>query len=405
MLLLSQGGYSHRNLNPLISVMSDTHGYGHIALVDDGLQQLPLTSNMLIVHLVCICLGIPLNVFVGLVIIRNRRLHNPRNTFWLGSILCHLTALLFALLECLVSRSPSSVPCFMYSTMIGTSYTVLLINSLLATLDRWAAISHPLWHRKHVTVIGVILVQLASAITVTFLLTLPFWSRLLPLRCGVHQTVITWITSCYLLLAVLGLIAQTIVYLKARKYLVHYNVARCIVVYSKTAASEDELDAKAASLVIAHPRRSHFFVHGRDKTISKLELEATITLVVGVMSLCLFTIPFALVFITARIRPSPSIMSIIPYARQLALVHVLYNPLMYVIRSREFKWVLNQMLPFQSTSNCFLKCTNPQSTAASTSFEHLRAALRCCSPIQLIIGAKIQSSTDKTCRQQYAGQQ
>jgi hypothetical protein len=337
--------YSHRNLNPLISVMSDTHGYGHIALVDDGLQQLPLTSNMLIVHLVCICLGIPLNVFVGLVIIRNRRLHNPRNIFWLGSILCHLTALLFALLECLVSRSPSSVPCFMYSTMIGTSYTVLLINSLLATLDRWAAISHPLWHRKHVTVTGVILVQLGSAITVIFLLTLPFWSRLLPLRCGVHQTVITWITSCYLLLAVLGLIAQTIVYLKARKYLVHYNAARYIVVNSKTAASEDELDVKAASLVIAHPRRSHFFVHCHDKTISKLELEATIMLVVGVKSLCLFTIPFALVFITARIWPSPSIMPIIPYARQLALVHALYNPLMYVIRSREFKWALNQMLP------------------------------------------------------------
>ena len=335
-----------------ISVMSDTHVYGHIALVDDGLQQLPLTSNMLIVHLVCICLGVPLNVFVGWVIIRNRRLHNPRNTFWLGSILCHLTALLFALLECLVSRSPSSVPCFMYSTMIGTSYTMLLINSLLATLDRWAAISHPLWHRKHVTVIGVILVQLASAISVTFLLTLPFWTRLLPLRCGVHQTVITWITCCYLLLAVLGLIAQTIVYLKARKYLVHYNSARYIVVYSKTAASQDELHQdstagrnKAASLVIAHPRTSHFFVHCRDKTISKLELEATITLVVGVMSLCLFTIPFALVFITARIWPSPSVMSIIPYARQLALVHALYNPLMYVIRSREFKWALNQMLP------------------------------------------------------------
>lgn len=46
------------------------------------------------IHLACAGIGSPLNVMVANVIIRQRRLRNPRNTFWLGVIFWYATKMI-----------------------------------------------------------------------------------------------------------------------------------------------------------------------------------------------------------------------------------------------------------------------------------------------------------------------
>ena len=104
--------------------------------------------------------GIPINVIIGVVIIVNRRLHNPRNTFWLGIIALNLLTIFHAILRLFFvheemgtqqssgnstssadeETSEEGLLCLSFSFLTGKPYTVLLCILLLATLDRYIGI-------------------------------------------------------------------------------------------------------------------------------------------------------------------------------------------------------------------------------------------------------------------------
>ena len=107
------------------------------------------------------------------------------------------------------------------------------------------------------------------------------------------------------------------------------------------------------STLISHP--DEYFIHLPDKTICRLELEASITLFCGVASLCVCALPLAFVFLTLIICKIGlnslhcdvvMVLSFIPYARELLLLHSVISPLLYVLRSREFSKALRRTLPF-----------------------------------------------------------
>ena len=60
--------------------------------------------------------------------------------------------------------------------MSGVPYATLLVSLLLATADRWFAISDPIKHRKYVTVSRVAGFLIIFWILVLFILTSPYWS-------------------------------------------------------------------------------------------------------------------------------------------------------------------------------------------------------------------------------------
>ena len=133
-----------------------------------------------LVRWVAFAIGLPLNILVAWVILRNRRLHNPCNAFWLGNVVCHLATLLMGVLEAILVINPPQHPnvfCKMYVLLAGSPYTILLISLLLATADRWIAISYPLRHRSHVTVFRVAMFLVSSWVLVLAALTSPYWSR------------------------------------------------------------------------------------------------------------------------------------------------------------------------------------------------------------------------------------
>jgi hypothetical protein len=96
-------------------------------------------------------------------------------------------------------------------------------------------------------------------------------------------------------------------------------------------------------------------VHLPDKTICRLELEASVTLFCEVASLCVCALPLGLVFLylivckiaTEQLRIDEStVFLFIPYAREMLLLHSVISPLLYILRSREFSKALRRTLPF-----------------------------------------------------------
>ena len=120
------------------------------------------------------------------------------------------------------------------------------------------------------------------------------------------------------------------------------------------------------SILTSHP--DEYFVHLPDKTICRLELEASVTLFCGVASLCVCALPLAFVFLTlivCKIELSSfqcdvtTVLILIPYAREMLLLHSVVSPLLYVVRSREFSKALRRTLP-----RCFFvhqqrRCASP----------------------------------------------
>lgn len=304
-----------------------------------------ISPPALVIRWTAIILGLPLHILVAAVILRTRQLHNPRNTFWLGAIACHTATLLMGIYEILTTiygTIKDDVFCRIYSLLVGSPYTSLLVNLLLATADRWIAISYPLYHRKHVTVFKVILFLIASWILVLITLTSPYWSGKVQLPiCSVHPDVMVWVTLSHFAVVVLIIVAQVLIYLRARQYF-------------KFRAHHSNLkteNRQSGSSVSSSLRRDEYFVHLPDKTISRLELEASVTLWCGVAMLCFFSLPLAFLFLTAfacRLADKmkcDGIVALIPYSRELLLWHSVISPLLYILRSREFSSALRRVFP------------------------------------------------------------
>lgn len=115
-----------------------------IVLLDSTVTPVTLSRVETIVHLICLSQGIPINLLIGVVIARNRRLHNPRNTFWLGIIALNLMTMFMAVLKLIVVHltQPADFTCLIFSFMTGKPYTILLFVMLLATLDRYVGKSN-----------------------------------------------------------------------------------------------------------------------------------------------------------------------------------------------------------------------------------------------------------------------
>ena len=91
---------------------------------------------------------------------------------------------------------------------------------------------------------------------------------------------------------------------------------------------------------ITDRQHSDIVVHVNRQTIVKLEREAAWTLAFGVVSLVfisspIFLAPLGILFCSQVYGDCTSSTWIIPYFRELILVHTIYKPVVYISRSRE----------------------------------------------------------------------
>ena len=113
-----------------------SHLNGSTSIEEDDVTPIVLTQTETILYFVCLSQGVPINVLVSVVVARNRRLHNPRNTFWFGITMLNLLTMFMSVLKMLAVHSGDYF-CLVFTFATGKPYTILLFLLLLATLDRY----------------------------------------------------------------------------------------------------------------------------------------------------------------------------------------------------------------------------------------------------------------------------
>ena len=170
-------------------------------------------------HILLVFTGVPLNLFIAIIIMTFKRLHNkPRNVLWLGVTFFNLLTLLTILIELLAYHTQNSVVCLIFVSITGVAYTSILFNLLLALIDRYTAIVHPIWHRQNVTVRWVITGQSVGFFLIVFVIKFPFIAQFAPPYCGYYPVHAKLIAVTNLLLFVSCILAEMIVYMKTRQY-------------------------------------------------------------------------------------------------------------------------------------------------------------------------------------------
>lgn len=87
-------------------------------------------------------------------------------------------------------------------------------------------------------------------------------------------------------------------------------------------------------------------VHVTRSTLSRLEMEATQTLIAGVTSLLVLTFPLLVYFVVLFSCRSwydqecPTVLNLSPYFVELWIIHAVFSPMMYLIRNSELASVM-----------------------------------------------------------------
>ena len=176
-------------------------------------------------HIICCLAGIPLNAFIAYLILRFERLHRrPRNIFLLGIILANLMAFFPALLDTISYYRPASWEgsgpmCLVYVATFGLPYAFLLLNLFISLMDRYVAVTHPLWHREKMTVQRAVLSLVIGGLVVTIVTKFVYLTGMSPLTCKLPFIHTKALGGSLVVLFVFCLCAHFAVYKKTRKIL------------------------------------------------------------------------------------------------------------------------------------------------------------------------------------------
>ena len=354
---------------------------GNILLTEDGKVQHPINVDLFLIVTKCITsvIGIPLNLLVAIIIIRLRRFHSkPRHIFLLGIIFSDLFIYVPVLIEFVYWNSPVNYVCEAYVAVVGLPYSILLLNMLLALSDRYIAIKNPLWHRKRVTVRFAVICLLLSSASSVFIMKFVYIFGFAPIRCEIwfdHGRVVGLTT---VLLFVLCTIANFIVYRQTKTLLQKSRTVKPEIndIGLRTFIQNQEttdVESQAASQIyvgnntnttpalievqtIGNKTRNatdsnvdtsaSMAIHVDSKTLHKMEMEATRTLITSVTSLFAMALPPVLLFLTVYFCrligtfQCSRVSWVAPYFKILGLIHSSINPLIWLLRNDEFRLVL-----------------------------------------------------------------
>jgi hypothetical protein len=304
-----------------------------------------------IFHLIIFFIGVPLNLITAVVLISNKELYNARNAIWLGVIFSNFLVFLLILLEYLIFYEHSYTACRLFSVIMGKPYLILLNNLLLATCDRLIYTQWPLFHKRHVTVVRVLSIQLTSSLIVFTAFTFHYWALNVPVRCGAEPLIIKMCMSAMFIVTVLCIVLKVVVYFLAT----NSNAKECEGIVTREVPlihlrtnqppylSPGDRRERVKSSNVTRLR-----VHCGRHRIRQMELNATMTLVAGLIPLCLFTLLSYLytlgqVLCSVIYEDCETFNSMEVYFRELILLHVSSDLLVYVCHSLEFRSAARQL--------------------------------------------------------------
>ena len=351
--------------------------------LDGQKNPIHLNSFILVVHYICCLLGIPPNAFIACFILSKRYLRRKaRNIFLLGLVLCNLSAFVPFFIELAYIRFPSNAKLGQICVVVvGLPFTLYLSNLLLALADRYIALAHPLWHRNKVTVRWAALWQIFVSLSMTLVYSFVYITGLVELECEGNLVQVGALSIILLVLFSACIIAQIIVYRQTKSILSSYVPTTSLRRGTSTQPQQTprieilliegvvEIDSanrgnaqqqnRLLADGISAPNETfsasvHLQVHMSEQTVSKLDIEATQTLIAGVSSLTFLSGPFILFSLTTFIChlfpdqfECSSISWLSPYFELLLVLYAVYHPIMLLFRkieiSSEIKdWIMTQ---------------------------------------------------------------
>ena len=325
-------------------------------------------------------LGSLINFVVVFVVYYSRQLHYPRHLFWAAISLLNEFTIIQTLLEVVAIVNDDRVACQIFVLHAGVTYTTTLTFMALAALDRYLAIARYEWYKRKVTNRSAIyLLSFGFFVTYTTI-TSPFWTRFKNISdCTVNITHMHCLMIYDLLLGVVCVILHVMLFLRSRAYINQYPsnfLPTSIALQFLPINPQNDIPGKFIYpsipylLIQFHFREEVQQMEGRNHQeenstnagqiaepqtgdtmcfscffnrpkINRLEILAALKMVfVLPVWLCTFPVTLNAIMIYWCIRLDencPVIFQINPYFTDLFLVHIIYNPLMYMSTSTEFK--------------------------------------------------------------------
>jgi len=315
--------------------MNDTDFEENVTdLIREGLS-FQLDTFQLVLHPIVICISVPLNLFVGYVLLSDKQLHNVRNSIWCGIVASNFKNLFTASLQQFFIYKKSYTACRLLTVLFSKAYIVLLMHMLLATLERFVYTRWPLFHQVHVTVWRVATAQICLSVGFFLGLSIPFVSGMRPIRCGLGPQNGEMIKSVVCILVIVCIVAKLLLYLTAKK-----SRNRQIITINAI---------KMADLSNPRPegqRHKTLRVHSNGRRTRQMERDATMTQVANfipmIVIVSLRCIHLLIQVICKHFFHGCETLHRLDY-HDLLLLHVSTDLLVYIFRSGEFRSASRRM--------------------------------------------------------------
>ncbi|XP_045036541.1 alpha-2A adrenergic receptor isoform X2 [Daphnia magna] len=340
---------------------------------DVPIMALTVTFAQIVFRLTVVSVGMLLNSVVFLVVSCSRQLRYPRHIFWAA----------VALVDCL----------FLAQCVLELA-VIVNHDHLASALDRYLAIVRYERYKRSVTIRATVTL-LSCAAAVTFvIITSPFWTGHRSVHtCTIHLAQMYWVFAWNSLLGIFCVFLHVIIFVKSRKIIRSYFPNRCqppitlkfvdpavrlpghhsVIAnvggdreLSRAARASgparlenpSSLDRDLFQKMNLHGDGLHAPTHHADtecfpwmqgrSIVSRMEARAAVRMSVNLLPLWLCTFPISCtslaIYWCIRLGGDCTILGqIMSYLRDVFLLHSIYNPVMYMCTSSEFRRAFNHI--------------------------------------------------------------
>ena len=323
-----------------------------------------ISTALFVIDCICVLVGLPLNFYIALKIMFKRRLNSkPRNIFQLSFSFCNIISLgVTNILEIIHHLRPNDNVCRLYVAIGALPSFLFFFNLLLSLMDRYVAISYPLWHRNKVSVNSVIFWLLLLNLALTVGVKWIYVGQHVPLRCEiqVRHIVTVHTVQCVLFVACIGFHITD--YVKTCQLLPRPSGGTVSVpslprisrrrAAAAAAAMQQEEEVIEMNVIYSAvnvrqeppplpPPPERLSVHIRSGAVAQLEMEATRTFLFGVIPLLILPLPWLVLIITHSIclvfygEACNDFIWLAGYFKAWITLHAVINPLMNICRNKE----------------------------------------------------------------------
>ena len=330
------------------------------------INPLEMDNFTLTIHCICCTVGLPLNMFIAVKIMRNCRLYNkPRYIFLLTLVMCNIFTLLTAVDEIVYYVWPNESVCKFFISINEVPYILFFFNLLLSLINRYVAMARPMWHHQKVTVPFVVFWLVVFNVTLALAINWVFISGAAELRCEINRTHTNTLDGTLLVLCISCITLKIVDYVKTRKSLPRSNHRSASSIVVRAIPRSNGGGGQQIEMIhIVAPQQQHQLptnshrnneerlnIHMGSAALSRMENEATRTCVFGVLRLLLLPCPllaftFSHLICTQLLYPGDesgneqqqcqNILKWAPYFKELITFHALVHPSVFLLRSNDF---------------------------------------------------------------------